>query len=97
MGARQCKAKLKALRIDQKVRLYRLFFESTGGNDLPDIQSVHQAKFVDMLKVRANGYHWSGAGQSVSLTRILWRAKSCPLKTAVCQWRASGETSVNRR
>lgn len=54
--AQQRNAKIKALSIEQKVRIYRLFAEATGISDLRDIRQVHLAKFVDLLNALPETY-----------------------------------------
>ncbi|RRH76298.1 DUF6538 domain-containing protein [Falsigemmobacter faecalis] len=76
----QRKAKVKALSIDQKLRIYRLFAEAAEISDLRDIRQVHLAKFVDLLKALPKTYRKSSAEQSMSLAQILKRARKLPLE-----------------
>lgn len=76
--AQQRKAEVKALSIEQQVRIFRLFAEATGINDLRDIRQVHLAKFVDLLNALPKNYRKSSAEQAMSLTQILKRAKKLP-------------------
>lgn len=74
----QRNAKIKALSIEQKVRIYRLFAEATGITDLREIRQVHLAKFVDLLNALPKTYRKSSTEQSMSLAQILKRAKKLP-------------------